>query len=102
MTDTDILGMLKVDLGIKTTSYDDRLTQYITSSRSMIEREGVTFDATSIEDCQLNVMYAAWMWRRRDFPMSNGAKNMADLAGMPRMLRFALNNRVISEKMRAE
>lgn len=91
MTDTEILGMLKVDLGIKTTSYDDRLTQYLTSSRSMIEREGVTFDATSIEDCQLNVMYAAWMWRKRD-----------EMLPMPRMLRYALNNRVLSEKMRAQ
>ena len=33
------------------------------------------------------VMYAAWMWRRRD-----------SMEGMPMMLRIALNNRVFGEK----
>ena len=41
-----------------------------------------------LEDAQLVVMYAAWMWRRRD-----------SQDGMPRMLRWALNNRIMSEKM---
>lgn len=89
MTDQDILGMLKVDLGITTTAYDDRLTQYITSSRSLIEREGVIFNSENLEDCQLNVMYAAWLWRKRDMP-----------GDMPRALRYNLNNRVFSEKMK--
>ena len=91
MTDaqiTAILSSLKVDLGIlNTTAYDTRLTEIIKSSFQMIEREGATLDVDKLEDAQLVVMYSAWMWRRRD----SGE-------GMPRMVRYALNNRVLSEK----
>lgn len=93
MTDAQIaviLAALKVDLGIKsTTAYDERLTQIIKSSYAMIVREGATLDASDLEDAQLIVMYAAWVWRRRDTG-----------EGMPRMLRWQLNNRILSEKAR--
>ena len=79
--------MLKVDLGITTTAYDQRLGQYITAAKAEIEREGTTL-TDSVDDANLTVMYAAWMWRKRD----SGE-------GMPRMLRYALNNRLLSEKM---
>ena len=42
-----------------------------------------------IEDMQLVAMYAGWLWRKRD---------TGD--GMPRNLRWMLNNRIFSEKMR--
>lgn len=91
MTDAQIaaiLSSLKVDLGIlNTTAYDTRLTEIIKSSFQMIEREGATLDVNKLDDAQLVVMYSAWMWRRRD----SGE-------GMPRMVRYALNNRVLSEK----
>lgn len=91
MTDaqiTAILSSLKVDLGIlNTTAYDTRLTEIIKSSFQMIEREGATLDVNKLDDAQLVVMYSAWMWRRRD----SGE-------GMPRMVRYALNNRILSEK----
>lgn len=91
MTDaqiTAILSSLKVDLGIlNTTAYDTRLTEIIKSSFQMIEREGATLDVNKLDDAQLVVMYSAWMWRRRD-----------SVEGMPRMVRYALNNRVLSEK----
>lgn len=83
-----MLEMLKIDLGITTTAYDGRLEQYLASAQQMIEREGATaLDLSSLEDKQLVVMYAAWLWRRRDTQ-----------EGMPRMLRWALNNRIFSEK----
>lgn len=83
-----MLEMLKIDLGITTTAYDERLGQYLNSAQQMIEREGVTaLDLSALEDKQLVVMYAAWLWRRRDTQ-----------EGMPRMLRWALNNRIFSEK----
>jgi hypothetical protein len=88
MTDSELLSMLKVDLGISTAAYDERLAQYITSAKEQITREGVTL-ADSVDDAQLVVMYAAWTWRRRDTG-----------EGMPRMLRYALNNRILSEKMK--
>lgn len=83
-----LLAMLQVDLHITTTAYDTRLTQYINSAMEMIGTEGVTLNITDLEDAQLVIMYAGWLWRRRD----NGE-------GMPRMLRYTLNNRLFSEKM---
>ena len=90
MTDAQIasiLKSLKVDLGIlSTTAYDERLTEIIKSSYQMIVREGATLDVSNLEDAQLVVMYSAWTWRRRDTG-----------EGMPRMLRWALNNRILGQ-----
>lgn len=83
-----LLEMLKIDLGIMSSVYDSRLTRYLESAVANIIREGASIDITKADDAQLAVMYAAWMWRRRD----SGE-------GMPRMLRWALNNRIFSEKM---
>jgi len=85
-----LLEMLKVDLGITTTAYDERLGQYLSSAQAQIEREGITL-TDSVDDMQIIVMYAAWMWRRRD-----------GMEGMPRMLRYALNNKLFSQKMQEE
>ena len=89
MPDSTMLKMLKTDLGIMTTTaYDTRLNQLLTAAQKAIESEGAsTLDASDISDMQLIVMYAAWLWRRRD-----------GMEGMPRMLRYALNNRVLGEK----
>lgn len=79
-----MLAMLKVDLGISTTAYDARLAQYLSSAQKEIEREGVTLSpATSVNDATLIIQYAAWLWRKRDTG-----------EGMPRMLRWAMNNRL--------
>ena len=87
---TTLLAMLKTDIGITATAYDDRLKQYIKSAHKDIIAEGAqSLNVENIEDAQLVVMYAAWMWRRRD---------SGD--GMPRMVRYALNNRVLGEKAR--
>lgn len=84
-----MLGMLKIDLGISTTAYDSRLGQYITSAQAEVSREGVSFPETlTLDDMQLIVMYAAWMWKRRE---------SGD--GMPRMVRYLLNNRIVAQKM---
>lgn len=81
------LAMLKVDLGIVSEAYDERLRQYIQTAAAQITKEGVTLYGT-LPDLQLVVMYAAWMWRRRD-----------SMEGMPRMLRYQLNNRIFTERM---
>lgn len=85
----DLLVALKIDLGITVNNYDERLTQYIAEAVTQITREGATIDLET--DGNLIVMYAAWLWRKRD----SGE-------GMPRMLRYALNNRVFSEKLGGE
>ena len=84
-----LLTMLKVDLGILSTqAYDARLIQYLASAQSLIVQEGAsTLNADAPLDAQLIVMYAAWLWRRRDTQ-----------DGMPRALRWALNNRIMAEK----
>lgn len=87
MTEQQLLSMVKIDLGIMTTAYDQRLSQLINTAQQLIAREGAALDLSSYEDIQLVVMYAAYLWRRRD----NGA-------AMPRMLRWALNNRIFSSK----
>lgn len=87
--DGSLLSWLKTDLGISAAEYDNRLLQYLQVASDMITREGVTL-TSSFEDSQLVVMYASWLWRKRD----SGE-------GMPRMLRYQLNNRIFSEKMRA-
>lgn len=81
-----MLQMLKIDLGITGTAYDDRLLQYLDFADNLIRREGADL-TDSLEDRQLVVVYAAWLWRRRD----SGQE-------MPRMLRWMLNNRILSEK----
>ena len=87
-----LLVMLKIDLGISATVYDTRLAQILTAAKAEIVAAGAsTLDETAPQDAQLIVMYAAWMWRRRD-----------EQAGMPRMVQFALNNRVFAEKMRGD
>lgn len=82
-----LLSGLKVDLGITTTAYDQRLTVYLENAQEQIKREGVEI-GDAVDDDMLVIMYAAWMWRKRD----SGE-------GMPRMLRYALNNKVFSQKM---
>ena len=93
MTDQDLLTMLKVDLGFTSngqTRIDIRLAQLLQSAEAEIIREGATsLDKTRIDDAQLIVMYAAWLWRRRDTQ-----------DGMPRMVRYQLNNRVFHDKMK--
>ncbi len=87
MNEITMLEMLKVDLGISTTAYDTRLLQYLTSAQDYIEREGITLNGEKVSDMNLVVMYAAWLWRKRD-----------TAEAMPRMLRWNLNNRLFYEK----
>lgn len=87
MADSELLTMLKIDCGITTTAFDERLTQYVDTAKAEITREGATLVDTA-SDSQLIVMYAAWLWRKRDTG-----------EGMPRMLRYALNQKVFSQKM---
>lgn len=88
MIEPHILEMLKVDLGLTKEAYDNRLLNCIETAKENIISEGVSdLNMGDFSDVNLVIMYAAWMWRKRD----NGD-------GMPRMLRWALNNRVMGAK----
>ena len=82
----ELLTALKIDLGITATVYDMRLAAYLEAAQAQMTREGITLQS-SVDDDTLTIMYAAWMWRRRD----SGE-------GMPRMLRYAINNRLFAQK----
>lgn len=90
MTDATMLEMVKANLQIVqgNTLQDDFLRMQITSAQQMITREGITL-TDSIEDGNLVVMYAAYLYRKR----------AEDAPVMPRMLRYALNNRLFSQKV---
>ena len=88
MNESTMLEMLKVDLGISTSAYDERLAQYLDSASAAIRAEGITLDMEVISDGNLVVMYAAWLWRKRDTG-----------EGMPRSIRWMMNNRLFSEKV---
>ena len=88
MTETEMLEALKIDLGITATAYDNRFKQLLKAAQKEIEKEGVTLDITDIDHAQTVIMYAAWMWRKRDTG-----------EGMPRMIRYQLNNMVFHEHL---
>ena len=88
MTNAEILTLLQVDLGEMYPSQQRQayLNQAISAAQAFITREGIAL-TDSAEDGQLVEMYAAYLIRKR-----------AEDTGMPRMLRWALNNRLFSQK----
>lgn len=90
MTQEDILTLLQADLNIlqPDATRTAQLTHLVNSALQLIAREGVTLqEPFSAEDGQLVIMYAAYLFRKR-----------ATGEAMPRMLRWALNNRIFSAK----
>ena len=76
-----------MDLQVSTDKLDNYLGQIIQAARAYIQTEGITLDC-SVGDGMLVEMYSAYLYRRRR------EENVA----MPRMLRWALNNRLFSQK----
>ena len=84
------LSLLKQGLLIATDSYDSYLTQLLDASKAFLVREGISsLDENSIEDMQLIEGYAEFLYRQR----------FEEERAMPKWLRWAINNRVFSEKM---
>lgn len=87
---TQLLEMLKVDLGLTAEQYNGRLLNCIDTAKDNIIAEGVSdLNLADISDANLVLMYASWTWRRRD-----------TMDAMPRMLRWTLNNRIMGVKAR--
>ena len=91
MTDEQILVMLKSNLSMMTTAQDNYLGFLIESSKKNIAEMGITLDLNESDDVNLVVMYAAYLFRKR----------AEDNPVMPRMLQFAIHNRLFSEKMKS-
>ena len=83
MNINELLALLKIDLGIKKSVYDARLMALLNTAMKEIEREGYKPSLSDISDCNLIIMYAQWLWRKRD-----------TMEAMPRMIRWQLNNRL--------
>jgi len=93
MMQADLLTLLQADLNLLSPDATRlaQLEHLIQVSLQLISREGVTLqEPYSAEDGQLVIMYASYLFRKR-----------ATDEPMPRMLRWALNNRIFSEKARA-
>ena len=87
MADSDILTILKIDLQISSTALDEYLLAIIAAAQGYISTEGIVL-TDSYSDGLLVEMYAAYLYRRR----------REENVQMPRMLRWALNNRLFSQK----
>lgn len=88
--DQSALTVLKVDLQINSQALDDYLVQLIQAAEEYIGTEGIVLAETP-GDTQLVVMYAAYLYRRR----------REENTAMPRMLRYALNNRVLKQSVQS-
>lgn len=115
MTDAELLEMTKANLQIISgmTGNDSYITMLIQAAKKEIGREGITLssdengDVDDVGDCNLVVMYASYLYRARNYiaPTADASNNKyfattSNNAGqMPRMLRYALNNRLFQQKM---
>ena len=91
MTNEEKLVLLKKDLQMLTSANDVYLSALLSQAASAIQTEGIVLD-TSIE-CEMAVIqYAAYLFRKRS----------AEDAGMPRFLRWQLNNLLFSQKGRSD
>lgn len=86
MQNESLLPLLKLNLQLTSDAYDSLLLFELDCAVNMITREGITL-TDAPDDALLVVMYAAYLFQMRN---SNDP--------MPRMLRYALNNRVMAEK----
>ena len=93
--DEVILKILKTDLQISASAYDDLLLNMIAMARAAIETEGIQLYDTR-EDNMLVEMYAAHIYRNRKGYEVGGRKEFERV--MPRMLRWQLNNKLMSQK----
>ena len=101
MTTSELLTMLESNLELILDFYDSEakaqkeaeLTVYLEAAQKYIKTEGINLDLDEVGDCLLVVMYASWLYEKR--------MNQNNL-GMPRMLRWNLNNRLFSQKINDE
>lgn len=87
MTEADRITLLRQDLQNPPAASDAYLSHLLKTAEERIFEEGIQLtDSTGDED--LRIMYAAYLYRKRG----------KDDNPMPRMLRYALNNRLFSQK----
>ena len=92
MTDEYLLSMLRADLEQPSPTVNEYLLDLLGVARERIAAVGINIDENSISDGGLIVMFAAYLYRKRK------ADNPKGVDKMPRMLRSAINDRLMAEK----
>lgn len=92
MTDEHLLSMLRADLEQPSPTVNEYLLDLLGVARERIAAVGINIDENSISDGGLIVMFAAYLYRKRK------ADNPKGVDKMPRMLRSAINDRLMVEK----
>lgn len=87
----DKLMILKKDLQLMTETSDEYLMYLLDFSKKLMIQEGVKY-AEELEIEMVNIHYAAYLFRKR----------AGTEAGMPRFLRYELNNLIFSQKGKAQ
>ena len=103
MTTAEKLSLLKTNLQLLTNTQDEYLIFLLGAAEAAMEREGIRDDESAdYNACQID--YAAYIFRKR--ASSTGAATLgtgfAPSGGetaMPRFLRYALNNLLLSQKI---
>ena len=87
------LSMLKVDLGFLSPAPEvlTYMEHLLSVAEKELDRKGIVLDNADPADVHLKVMYAAWLYRKRDTG-----------AGMPRMLEYALRNAQVRSQLNRE
>ena len=92
MTDEHLLSMLRADLEQPSPTVNEYLLDLLGVAKERIAAVGINIDEGSISDGGLIVMFAAYLYRKRK------ADNPKGVDKMPRMLRSAINDRLMVEK----
>ena len=95
MTNEYLLSMLRADLEQPSPTVNEYLLDLLGVAKERIAAVGINIDEGSISDGGLIVMFAAYLYRKRK------ADNPKGVDKMPRMLRSAINDRLMAEKGKA-
>lgn len=94
MTIEERMVILKADLQLITDSNDEFLKFCLTSGEAAIAVEGIKNDnSAAYEACVIS--YAAYLFRKRAASTAGGKDSET---GMPRFLRWQMNNLLMSQK----
>lgn len=93
MDEATQLALLKMDLQISSAAYDKFLEQCLKEAAAYIKTEGITL-LDGPGDQGLVRQYAAYLYRAR----LQREPSQGNQMGMPRYLRWALNNRLLEQK----
>lgn len=95
MAEFSLLQRLKIDLGIiNSTVYDERLSSLLSVAKKEIEREGVVLNENDVDDGELIVDYARFMWQGRRAESNPESQ-------IPRSLRWRINNRLFGQERKS-